>query len=465
MNDFNTIYCQSSLEDDRCSRELSAAANRTIAAFFFNRTNYVLERAPNLDDLGGLNWKLVISYFLAWLITAVSLCKGVKIIGRLSYFTATVPYVIVLILFIRGITLPGSDVGMDFYLLKPDFSRVLDPACWRAAATHVSYSLSIGFGGIIALASYNKRDHNCYTDAALITVFDAIMSLLGGTAVFTVLGFMASQLNQPIDSVVQSGTGLAFIAYPEALSRMPLTWLWSLLFFLMIWVLGVSTQFGYGEIIIGGLKEQFPALLERKELTTFCVCGFLYCCGLIMCTRSGIYFFNILNDYASSFSLEVVVFLEVVTVIYVYGAENWLADLRSMIGPARSKIGEIFGPTGHYVLFVWRVIAPLLAIVIFIFSLMTQISNDLTYGKGGRLFVLPHWCIGFGWIVTIIPLFALPIFALYNWNKFRNRGLDWRELFRIQPKWPSYAQRKNPKDPVVAASRSSLGHTDWSSRL
>jgi hypothetical protein len=35
---------------------------------------------------------------------------------------------------------------------------------------------------------------------------------------------MAQQLNVPIREVVQSGTGLAFVAYPEALSRMPLSW-------------------------------------------------------------------------------------------------------------------------------------------------------------------------------------------------------------------------------------------------
>jgi solute carrier family 6 amino acid transporter-like protein 5/7/9/14 len=50
------------------------------------------------------------------------------------------------------------------------------------------------------------------------------MSILGGTAVFSVLGFLSAQLSIPISQVVQSGTSLAFVAYPEALSRMPLSW-------------------------------------------------------------------------------------------------------------------------------------------------------------------------------------------------------------------------------------------------
>jgi SNF family Na+-dependent transporter len=62
------------------------------------------------------------------------LCKGVKIIGKLSYITATVPYIFCLFLFLRSITLEGAMIGMDFYLFKPDFSIVFDPAVWRAAA-------------------------------------------------------------------------------------------------------------------------------------------------------------------------------------------------------------------------------------------------------------------------------------------------------------------------------------------
>lgn len=46
---------------------------------------------------------------------------------RISYFTATVPYVIIVILFIRGITLEGAKIGLDYYLLHPDFSVILDP--------------------------------------------------------------------------------------------------------------------------------------------------------------------------------------------------------------------------------------------------------------------------------------------------------------------------------------------------
>ncbi|CAD5208007.1 unnamed protein product [Bursaphelenchus xylophilus] len=481
-NDFNTIYCSSGLEDARCTNEMSSVVGHSVQAFYFNGTchlssdisarraqaglfamrgavspaeeffeNFILERNPTLDGLGGLNWKLLLAYFIAWTITTLSLSKGVKLIGKLAYFTSTVPYIIIVILFVRSVTLDGAYIGMDFYLFSPDLSTLLNLSTWRAAATHVSYSLSVGFGGILSLASYNVKTHNCYRDAFLVTVADAIMSLFGGTAVFSVLGFMSHQLDLPISEVVQSGTGLAFVAYPEALARMPWSGLWSFLFFVMIWILGVSTQFGYGEVLVTALSDQFPFVARHKFPTAIVGCFTLFCCGLVMCTRSGIYFFNIFNDYSSSFSLEIVLCLEALLLCHIYGYSNYKLDLEEMFGKAKTKLGKVFGPTGIWISIVWKYLAPLLAIVIFIFSLLTQIQTDLTYGKGARLYRLPRWCIGFGWCISVLPLTFLPIFAVYNFYKFKKRNLPIAELFKVQPKWPS-ANRHREADGVERTS-------------
>ena len=79
-----------------------------------------------MDSLGGLNPKVVIALAVAWIMTALVLVKGVKMIGKISGFTATVPYIIIVILFARGITLDGARIGMDFYLLKPNMSVIWD---------------------------------------------------------------------------------------------------------------------------------------------------------------------------------------------------------------------------------------------------------------------------------------------------------------------------------------------------
>lgn len=139
-------------------------------------------------------------------------------------------------------------------------------------------------------------------------------SMLLGTAVFSVLGFMAKQLDLEINQVVQSGTGLAFIAYPGCIHLLELFWLknlqkrWvecpcplsgkkpflftdqlfrSTLFFSMLFILGISSQFGLAEVMITALYDQCPSLRKHKSYLAIAVCFVLFCLGLIMTTRVG----------------------------------------------------------------------------------------------------------------------------------------------------------------------------------
>ncbi|KAH7680470.1 CRE-SNF-5 protein, partial [Aphelenchoides avenae] len=355
---FNWTCYKGNLADKAAKFDLDDFSPTSSAEEFFE--NYVLEKTDKLDTLGGVNVKLVIAYAVAWIITAVVLCKGVKLIGKVAYVTATVPYIIVAILFVRSVTLDGARDGMDFYILKPNMSYAWKPDTWRAAATQVSFSLSIGFGGILSMSSFNPSHHNCFRDAAIITFADGFMSVFGGTAAFSVLGFMAKQRGVPVNKTIQSGIGLAFVAYPEAMSQMPVSWLWALLFFVMLLLLGVSSQFGFCECLCTALHDQFPFLRAHKAKTVVAVCTALYLCGFMMCTRAGIFIFIIFYEYSSSFALAFVLFLEVVVICYVYGWREYITDLRSMFGAPRNRFTAIFGLTGHYMAFIWRFVAPVL---------------------------------------------------------------------------------------------------------
>ncbi len=139
------------------------------------------------------------------------------------------------------------------------------------------------------------------------------MSIFGGSAIFSILGFMSYNLNQPIQTVVQSGiiilyfmyliiqigTGLAFIAYPEAISRMSVPWLWSALFFIMLLLLGVSSQFGMVQVVGTILLDQFARLQRFRALVVIVICTCLFLLGLPLCTQVQWLLFNVfLNGYS-----------------------------------------------------------------------------------------------------------------------------------------------------------------------
>lgn len=124
-------------------------------------THYVLTQSQGIDETGEINPSLAVSLFVAWLIVFLCLSKGVQSSGKVVYFTALFPYVVLVILFFRGITLPGAYDGIMFYV-KPDWGRLMRAQVWGDAAVQIFFALSPAWGGLITLASYNKFHNNCY---------------------------------------------------------------------------------------------------------------------------------------------------------------------------------------------------------------------------------------------------------------------------------------------------------------
>lgn len=159
----------------------------------------------------------------------------------MTYFTALFPCLVLLILGIRGWTLPGAGKGIEFYL-RPDFSRILDIFVWFDAAAQVFSTLNTSYGAPITLATYNKFNQNTVRDTFLITFSNALTALFAGFVVFSFVGYLAHHTEQNVSDVVSSGSGLMFIVFPFALTQLAGAPFWSIIFFIMMLALGLNTQ-------------------------------------------------------------------------------------------------------------------------------------------------------------------------------------------------------------------------------
>jgi SNF family Na+-dependent transporter len=194
-----------------------------------------------------------------WTIIYLCLWKGIRLTSRVAVFTALFPYLPMLALFIRGMTLEGAWDGLKYYLI-PDAQRLLNKKAWIQAAGkqkkkefglrkfsllsgHVLWAYGIGWGIIPALSSYNRPDYNFYRDIVVTGSTSILTNVFSGFVVFPVLGFMSHKANVSIEQVVSSGPGLAFIVYPKAVSLMPFPHFWAITFFFMIFLLGIDSQF------------------------------------------------------------------------------------------------------------------------------------------------------------------------------------------------------------------------------
>uniref|UniRef100_A0A3Q1HEK6 Transporter n=1 Tax=Acanthochromis polyacanthus TaxID=80966 RepID=A0A3Q1HEK6_9TELE len=121
----------------------------------------VLNISGGIEEMGSLRWELALCLLLSWVICYFCIWKGIKSTGKVTYFTATFPYIMLLILLIRGVTLPGAKDGIIYYLY-PDISRLADAQVWMDAGTQIFFSYAVGLGFLTSLGSYNTYNNNCY---------------------------------------------------------------------------------------------------------------------------------------------------------------------------------------------------------------------------------------------------------------------------------------------------------------
>ena len=90
---------------------LPPAMRQTSSQLYF--TEEVLRVSSGLSELGDPSWWMLLCLGVTWLVNFLCLFKGIKTSGKVVYFTATFPYVIIIILLVRAATLEGAIQVLD----------------------------------------------------------------------------------------------------------------------------------------------------------------------------------------------------------------------------------------------------------------------------------------------------------------------------------------------------------------
>ncbi|PNF22183.1 Sodium- and chloride-dependent GABA transporter ine [Cryptotermes secundus] len=234
--------------------------SRTPSEEFYD--GKVLQVSEGIDNLGVIRWELAACLILAWILVYFSIWKSVKSSGKVLYFTATFPYLLILAFLAHSLTLDGSDVGLK-YFFKPQWELLGDSKVWVNAAAQNFNSLGIAFGSVMSFSSYNRFNNQILFDTLAVSTINGFTSILVGIFAFATIGNIASEQGTPIESVVSDGPGLIFVVYPQAMAKMPAPQLWAVLFFFMLLCLGLNSQFAIVEVVVTSIQDGFPKLIKK----------------------------------------------------------------------------------------------------------------------------------------------------------------------------------------------------------
>ncbi|XP_011213288.2 sodium-dependent nutrient amino acid transporter 1 isoform X2 [Bactrocera dorsalis] len=391
-------------------------------------SNTVLRELDDISEgIGIPSWRLILTLSLSWIVTYLILIKGMRSLGKVAYFLAIFPYVILITLLIRAVTLEGSVDGI-IYFLKPEWDKLLNMKVWKEAVVQCFFSLAVCFGPIVAFSSHNQFRYKVYRDAMIVTTLDTITSLLAGITIFGILGNLALNLNAPnISEVVRSGTGLAFISYPDAIAKFNFVpQLFSVLFFFMLFVLGIGTLAALQSALVTIICDQFK--LKRFWLVSLITTIIEFGISILYVTPGGQWILNLVDYFAGTYIVFSLAVFEIVGITWFYGLRNFCDDVEFMTNRKVSIYWRLC----------WGIITPLLLAVIFIYSL--AVMEPLTYAGWSY----PTSAEIVGWILLLIGFLQFPLWGI--WYLYIHKEATFRRTIK---KSISPSQKWGPTDPEL----------------
>lgn len=226
---------------------------------------------------GALAYFYQIIFLLA---NAVIVSLGVqKGIERLAKFLMPVLFILMLILIVRGLTLPGAVKGLE-YLFKPNWSGFTSSAIFNAMG-FTFFSLSLGAAVMVTYAGYLSEKVNLLTSTAWVAFLAIMAAVLGGLMVMpAVFAFNLSPT---------AGPGLTFVTMPAIFSQMPFGVFFAILFYFCLVVAAITSSMSMLEAVVASVLDYTRLSRAAVTWTTTALAAFI---GLF-CTLS----FGSLSDF------------------------------------------------------------------------------------------------------------------------------------------------------------------------
>ena len=202
--------------------------------------------------------------------------KGIE---RASKIMMPLLFIILLIMCVRSVTLPNAMEGLE-YLFKPDFSK-LDSNIILNALGQAFFSLSLGMGALITYSSYFSNETDMRATVWQVTLINTMVAVLAGVMIFPAAFSFGIAPTE--------GASLVFITLPRVFENLPLSTLWSVVFYILLAMAALTSTISLHEVATAYVNEEFN--VPRKKAAYLVSFG-VFAIGVV-CSLS----FGILKEY------------------------------------------------------------------------------------------------------------------------------------------------------------------------
>lgn len=309
----------------------------------------------------------VITFGLNILIVYFGIKKGIE---KFCNWAMPVLLGLAVILMIRVLTLKSFDPqfpennpikGLEF-LWTPNFSKLLDPKVWLAAAGQIFFTLSVGIGVILTYASYLKK-----TDDVILSGLTAagtnefVEVVLGGSiiipAAFTFLG-----TQRAVEIARYGAFDLGFVTMPMIFKQIPLGTIFSFFWFLLLFLAGITSSVSLAQPTIAFLEDEFD-IPKKDSVLIYGILSFLLCQPSIFLIKYGVV--DELDFWGGTFCLVLFGCCEAILFSWVFGIDKAWDEMHT---GAQLRLPKIYK-------FIIKYVTPLVLIVILVAYLATEGIN------------------------------------------------------------------------------------------
>ena len=303
-------------------------SSQAISEGFLSREILGQEEAT-LQELGGLRNQVLLVLGIAALSTFVFLVAGTKSVGKVSMVAVPLAYMLLVTLTIRACLGEGVPQGV-LDLLTPNWAVLTMPTVWLEAAAHVVFSLQLGIGALTTFASYSKYSHSLVRDAAILA--GAHLAWVALTTILTLALLELARVEGEELLQANPGTGVLLAASlgETAWTALGHGWLWAGLYLILVIIIGITSMFGYVEVITSSIVSLRQDLTKFKPLVAFMVVALLFLLDLVLATQGGITVYHLLTTFISTWPTLLFSLLTVVAALLCHGTSHLMRDLEDM---------------------------------------------------------------------------------------------------------------------------------------